>query len=180
MKTRGIIHCNVWGATVLMRRAHVVFGAAIGSLAAWLLGLCPIDSRAIWLLGWSLAASTLPDIDLRRRHRAAAHNLFFTAAVVAAAWLLVDRLLDPVLAVYAATGTAAGLLSHLLADSLTLRGVALLYPLSGRRYRLARLRSSSTLANAMVVLVSALIIAAYAYCCSLLPGCGYLGRLGAG
>lgn len=158
----------------MMRRAHVVFGAALGSLAAWSLGLCPIDARAVWVVGWSLAASTLPDIDLRRRHRAAAHNLFFVAVVTVAAWLLAARLLDPAIGTYTAVGIAAGLFSHLVADSLTVRGVALLYPLSGRRYRLARLRSSSALANAAVILVSALAIAVYAYCCSLRPGCGHL------
>jgi inner membrane protein len=127
-----------------------------------------VDSRAVWLLAWALLGSTLPDVDLRRRHRMLAHNVFFAAAAAAAVWLLVSWA-SAAAALYAATGLMVGLASHLVADMLTVRGVALLYPLSRRRYRLARLRSSSRAANAALTMASVLLLAAYAACCGGLP-----------
>jgi inner membrane protein len=89
--------------------------------------------------------ATLPDVDHRLPgvdHRGATHTLAF-AGLVGAALAAVGWLLAPVAPVarvgVAGYGFALGVLSvgaHLLGDVLTPSGVALLWPLSGRRYSL--------------------------------------------
>lgn len=157
-----------------MRAAHVSAGLASAAAASWLLGGCPAGLPAALAALWGVAGSLAPDYDLRRGHRVLGHNVFalilFTAAAYAATLLLGA---PPGLALVAAVGAAAGYASHLLLDALTVRGVALLYPLTRRRYRAARLRSSSAAANAAVVLASWLFFTLYALRCGLagvLPG----------
>jgi len=147
------------------RKTHVAFAAGAAAVAAWLLGLCPVDARAVWFLSWALAGSTLPDADLRRLHRMLLHNIFVliaAAAVVAAAltWLGVGPG-----AWLAAAGLAVGMASHVFLDAFTVRGVAILFPLSRRRYRLLSLRSSSAAANALFYTLGALALAAYILKC---------------
>ncbi len=133
------------------RRAHVMAGAAAGLAAAYLLGYRPVEAAlAMWA---AAASSTLPDLDLRRGHRVLLHNLCaalllgvaVAAAVAAPVSPLPGALLGPLVA-----GVEAGYLSHLLLDALTVSGVAIFYPCSRRRLRLARLRSDSRLANIAV------------------------------
>lgn len=151
------------------RRAHVVFGSGVAAAAAWLLGLCPVDARAVWLLSWALLGSTLPDADLRRRHRVLLHNLTAVALASAAVGLGLAMLGAREAALLAATGLAVGMGSHLLLDSFTVRGVALLFPLSGRRFRLLRLRSSSPAANALFSTIGAALLLAYIVHCGWAP-----------
>ena len=49
-------------------------------------------------------------------------------------------------------------LSHLIGDMMTVRGVALLYPLSIKYYRIAKFKSSSALLNLGAIALSGLLI----------------------
>ena len=158
----------------MMRPAHVSAGLASAAATAWLLGGCPAGLQAVAAALWGVAGSLAPDYDLRRGHRVLGHNLVALAAFTVLAYAAMLLLGAPTrLAVAAALAASTGYASHLLLDALTVRGVALLYPLSRRRYRLARLRSSSAAANAAVVLASWLFFTVYALRCGLgaaLPG----------
>ncbi|MFB6157385.1 MAG: metal-dependent hydrolase [Haloferacaceae archaeon] len=90
--------------------------------------------------------ATLPDADLRvpgLTHRGATHTLGFAALVgagFALAGVLAARPLGADGALFGTYGFALGALAvvaHLVADLLTPAGVALLWPLSGRRYSLS-------------------------------------------
>lgn len=133
------------------RRAHLLAAAATALAAAKLLGFNTVEAAAaMWV---SVVAAGVPDLDLRRGHRVLLHNLCFAAASGAVIGLLLFSPYSPVPAPLAAAllaGWEAGLLSHLLLDALTVSGVALFYPCSRRRIRLARLRSSSRAANLVV------------------------------
>ena len=151
-----------------MRAAHVSAGLASAALAAWLLGGCPPGLSAVVAALWGVAGALAPDYDLRRGHRVLGHNVFALTVFALAAYAATRLLGAPGgLAIAAAAGAAAGYASHLLLDALTVRGVALLYPLTRRRYRLAGLRSSSAAANAAVALASWLLFAIYALRCGL-------------
>lgn len=100
--------------------------------------------------------ATLPDVDLRIpgvSHRGATHTLAFAALVgaafAAAGWSVAPHAAAGRTAV-AGYGFALGAVSvgaHLLGDLLTPSGVALLWPLSGRRYSLAVTTADSRVWN---------------------------------
>jgi inner membrane protein len=108
-----------------------------------------------------LSVATLPDVDHRIpgvRHRGVTHTAPF-AVLVGAAFaagvialsqagpepLIASELVAPVAFAFA-VGTF-GVLAHLAGDALTPMGVALLWPLSTRRYTVSLTRADSTLWN---------------------------------
>ena len=90
------------------------------------------------------------------------HNLF-AAIGVALAGFLTAYWVSPSLGLVAGLASLLGFLGHIFLDSLTVSGVALLYPLSRRRYRLARLRSSSRAANVFIEAVSMFLVIVVLY-----------------
>ncbi|UXD22505.1 hypothetical protein IPA_05605 [Ignicoccus pacificus DSM 13166] len=94
--------------------------------------------------------SIVPDYDIKYKHRKLFHNVFAMLLLTLPALLFGPQ-------VY--LGAILGYASHLLSDIVTVRGVALLYPLSERYFRVAKLRSSSPLANLAFLLFSGLLIA---------------------
>lgn len=119
---------------------------ANGHLAAALAG----GAGLLWL-------AMLPDLDTRVPfvpHRGPTHTLPFAALVAGVAWAaatatgygtLAAGPLD--LRTFAAGIGGFAIISHLLADVLTPMGVALLWPLSDRRFTLGLCRASNRVAN---------------------------------
>ncbi len=139
------------------RAAHLVFAAGaslealrLAGLLRPLLGLAALFSAAV--------GSSVPDVDLGRGHRALLHNVFMAVLLSVLFYLLGYSIGGGLLAAAMGVGYAVGHFSHIFLDMLTVRGVALLYPVSRRYYRLLRLRSDSRLANAVVGLVGALLL----------------------
>jgi membrane-bound metal-dependent hydrolase YbcI (DUF457 family) len=110
----------------------VFFSASL----AWLLGLrSPVELAAAALL------APLPDLDVFLLHRELLHNLFFAVGFPLALARAVPIPLPAAL---------LALLSHIALDSLSPSGVALLFPLSRRRWSLGIVRSGfQTLALAL-------------------------------
>jgi membrane-bound metal-dependent hydrolase YbcI (DUF457 family) len=115
------------------RLARVIFSASL----AQLLGLGTEGIAVAALL------APLPDLDVFLLHRELLHNLFFAVGFPLA---LARAAPIPLPAALTA------LISHLLLDSLTPSGVALLFPFTRRRWGLGVVRSGfQTLALALLI-----------------------------
>lgn len=116
------------------RLAHALFSLSL----AWLVGLrSPVELAAAALL------APLPDLDVFILHRELLHNLFFAVGFPLALSRAAPAALPAAL---------VALVSHLTLDSLTPSGVALLFPLSRRRFGFGVVRSGfQTLALALLV-----------------------------
>ena len=103
---------------------HISFGLLAGALCYYLFNL---DVSFILLTGF---AAFLPDIDwamqfkwgLGKRHRTFGHNVWFVLAIATLSLALSGSIV-----VFA--GVLIGMVTHLLADSLTVTGVIWLYPI---------------------------------------------------
>lgn len=94
-------------------------------------------AQTLVVLVSSLIGSLIPDADLRYRHRTALHNIFSLVAIPLATGYILYLLgasLEIVRLVV--SGLSIGYLTHIIGDIVTYRGVALLYPLSRKRYSL--------------------------------------------
>jgi membrane-bound metal-dependent hydrolase YbcI (DUF457 family) len=125
------------------RLAHVLFSVSL----AWFVGLrSPAELAAAALL------APLPDLDTRILHRELLHNIFFALGFPLA---LARAAPIPLPAALIA------LLSHLLLDSLTPSGVALLFPFTRRRWGLGVVRAGfQTLALALPLAFALFLIGA--------------------
>ncbi len=139
----------------MLRQTHVAVGMCVAALAASPLTMQP--GQLLVLLVVASISSVLPDLDLRIKHRMLLHSLPSLAVatlILTVVWALLS-LPYPSLAIL---GFAAGYASHILLDMLTVRGVALLYPFTRRRYRILRLSSSSPAANTLLTVSSTVIL----------------------
>jgi inner membrane protein len=135
----------------LKRLTHAFTGFSIGFLAARLWG-GNLSLTAYPLLG--LLGGVFPDFDLKSGHRVYLHNLL--SSVVVTIGLYTVLAWSGLATVESAVGSAcflAGWLSHILLDSLTLRGVALLYPFDKRMRGLRLVRSGDWRGEALAWLV---------------------------
>jgi inner membrane protein len=102
-------------------------------------------------------SATIPDLDLKRKHRALLHNvnamLFFTL-IFSLFWSKLGLPYEDV----AVTSFLIGYLSHILLDMLTIKGVALFYPFKRKYYRIMRVKSDDTLANTVITIASSVIL----------------------
>ncbi|WP_435175414.1 metal-dependent hydrolase [Halorussus sp. AFM4] len=123
----------------------------------------------------------LPDWDSRLpfvAHRGPTHTLPFAALVAGAAWLVAGAVVsaaDPALDLggpvagpvslqaFAAGVAALAILAHLAADLLTPMGVAVLWPLSGRRYSLSVTTADNSVWNYALFALGVFATAAAAY-----------------
>ncbi|RLG85116.1 MAG: hypothetical protein DRO39_06385 [Thermoprotei archaeon] len=129
-------------------RNHIIVALGIAVL------LAPLDP--VHLASTALFTSIgalIPDLDLGSGHRKYLHNVFAIVAVY--------------LVVLLATGLervafliALGMLTHVASDALTRRGVALLWPISRKFYRVAGLRYDSRVFDAFSVAVLLLAVIA--------------------
>lgn len=132
----------------MKRATHVATGAAVALPVAMALG--PLAAAGAIVLGMS--GGVVPDYadlhsDLRRvlRHRGFSHSVFFSAAVVGLAYLILNALsrvddprfrLHPELVLPLLTAFALGIGSHLVLDAATPSGIRPLLPFSQVRLRL--------------------------------------------
>ena len=140
----------------MKRKVHVVLGASLGASIPAVMGASSLD-RLLGLLFGALGGY-IPDLDLRRQHRVLLHNVLSAIVFALTATLAVGVFSNNwSLAVCAGLAYLAGHISHIVADMFTERGVALLYPWSTRRYRLARFRSDNEVLNSLFALLAALL-----------------------
>ncbi len=142
------------------KSTHILFG-----IGFTLLILNPTRTIPLILaLMSSIIGASLPDLDLRFKHRMVLHNIF---AIIGLTFLvyLVSTIIPIVnwYTIYIALGFALGYTSHIFLDSLTRAGIALFYPITRKRIRVLRLRSNSSIANALLSLISLLAIVYWAY-----------------
>jgi inner membrane protein len=97
----------------------------------------------------AIAYSTIPDYDVRHKHRKLLHNIIAMFLLTSPALFFGEL---------AYLGALVGYGSHLLGDMLTVRGVALFYPFSSKHFRLAKFKSSSHSLNLGMEIVSVLTI----------------------
>jgi inner membrane protein len=128
----------------MMKRSHAVIGAAAGVVLAKTTG----DSLVAGGVVASLAA-LLPDLDhphaavgrllprwwhrLTPGHRGPTHSLAWCAALGLLVWAVHSALAGEGARPLLALAVAAGAVSHVLADGLTVSGVPLWWPLRRRR-----------------------------------------------
>ena len=145
--------------------------AAGGVVAGCLIGAAGTEEPLGWLMAASAAGALIPDIDTPHsriqkyipgagavvghtlRHRGVTHSLAFTAAM----YVLLTFTL-PVPGVYI-KAFAAGMISHLLLDSLNPMGVPWMWPLPGRFG--IPLVSSSGLLEKLVIMPGMMAAALY-------------------
>jgi inner membrane protein len=135
----------------LRRLTHAFTGFSIGFLAARLWG-GNLSLTAYPLLG--LLGGVFPDFDLKSGHRVYLHNLLSSVVVTIGLYTVLAR--SGLATVVSAVGSAcflAGWLSHILLDSLTLRGVALLYPFDKRMRGLRLVKSGDWRGEALAWLI---------------------------
>jgi len=147
----------------LLRRAHLFFAAAIGFTLIRVLKIeLNIDAIIIALL--TMIGGIIPDIDILFEHRKLLHNvfaisLFALMAYMVTSFLVHDVGLLTVSPLYSSLAMMLGMLSHIFLDMLTVRGVAVLYPLTTSRIKILRLRARDPYANRIIEILSATIIA---------------------
>ena len=87
----------------------------------------------------------LPDLDYRFEHRKLLHNVFAIALVS----LISGQYWLPML---------VGMVSHIVLDMMTVSGVALLYPLSDKRFRIASFRTGGLFDHLLLAVGSLLVL----------------------
>jgi len=144
----------------LKRSIHAYMGLALGFLiASSNYYILPYTILSGWLGGW------FPDLDLKYRHRKGLHNLIaamvFTSFIYIASYALYSKflLLTRDSPLYISLAFIGGYILHLFFDSLTPRGIYVLYPLSKKCLRIASFRSDGLFINALGFLIASTIIA---------------------
>jgi len=125
----------------VMKKTHLVAGIFLWALFSYL-----TKSLDVLFLAAAVLASIAPDLDLRIKHRALLHNIFVLAVVAAGSWFLQG--------LYFAIIVSSAYFSHILLDSLTKAGVAVLFPLSSKRYGLRLVRNGGLADKSLCVLLT--------------------------
>ncbi|WP_052307230.1 metal-dependent hydrolase [Thermogladius calderae] len=138
----------------MRRLSHAMVGFSTGLLVG---RISVSDVLLLSILG--VLGSVFPDFDLRYAHRIALHNLLSSGLVSLGLYsVLAMAGVDTRTQILGTACFLAGWLSHLLLDSLTLRGVALLYPFSRRMYGPRLLKSGDWRGEALAWVISGLLI----------------------
>ena len=134
-----------------MKVTHVLFAVGLtGVLGLWRTPWGPL------IVIPASIGSIAPDLDLGSHHRMFLHNVFIIFMLIVSSWFTMvysDLELSLLL-----LGFITGWISHIVLDSLTLKGVALLYPVSKRFYGFKKCRSDSLLCNGLLSLISIIMI----------------------
>ncbi|MBC7114903.1 MAG: metal-dependent hydrolase [Archaeoglobi archaeon] len=139
-------------------RGHIGLSLIIISLLLKTLGVNP-DSLTIST--FVLLFSTFPDIDLKlgTAHRGLSHSIFFSVLIAFLFSLILYRLSgDQNLLFTSFTGSAIGMISHILGDLLTLMKFRPLWPLSKRTFSFGLFRSENRIVNEGLFLAGLLSI----------------------
>ena len=126
-----------------MGYTHALFGAG---LASWLDPAHPLAASF-----WGYLGSTVPDLDLKFKHRKLLHNLFSLALFSTLVYLVVGK-------GWAALDFSVGYFSHLILDSITVKGVWLFWPLYNKSFGLRLTRSDNLAANALFSFLGILLL----------------------
>lgn len=144
----------------MKRTVHAYIGMALGFLIAGSnYYVLPYTASFGWLGGW------FPDLDLRHKHRKGLHNfiatIVFTSFVYVGSYALYKEfmLLAEEVPLYISLAFVGGYILHLFFDSLTPRGVYILYPLSNKKLRIASFKSNGLFINGLGFLIASMIIA---------------------
>lgn len=141
----------------MYRLTHVYVGLVTGLLVGG-------SGFEAFLCGVSGAiGGYLPDLDLSLAHRKTLHNFVVPGAATLLVFIGVEAL-EPgstfkTLLHHVWASMIIGWVLHVLADSLTSRGVYPFYPLSSFRLRLLKLRSNSLTVNLVLLFLSSLALA---------------------
>jgi len=101
----------------------------------------------------AVVSSTIPDLDLKLKHRKSLHNIIAPIVVVLTIYAII-----PQLAIFG-VAFLVGWLSHVLLDVITIKGVHPLYPLLGFKLALKLCKSESVVWNTIITIFSLLVIA---------------------
>ncbi len=132
----------------MYRSVHIFIGFTFGLYIAGTNPLSVFYGIVGALGGW------LPDIDLYFKHRKSLHNVFVLSIVSTAIYFVFCYYIKvpyiiPRIMTLSFTG---GWVLHLLFDSLTKRGVYILWPLSNARLRIPIFKSNSIVGNLIATL----------------------------
>lgn len=140
----------------MKRITHVIFATALTAA----LNLWVINGGAFYTFV-AMASSIAPDLDLGRYHRKMLHNIFTWISLAVFSQIMASYL--GLNGRYIFISMTIGWLSHVFLDSLTKKGVALLYPFSKRFYGLKIFNSDGLVINVFFILLSLLIIMRYLF-----------------
>lgn len=135
----------------MKRVTHILFVVALTTSIGF--RAMPADTLYV---ATAILASTLPDLDLKKRHRKLLHNVF-APLILSVVLIAVLRGLG-LNAYYLVKGFIIGWFSHVALDLITKKGVALFYPLSSRYYGLRICESNSIACNFLISTISIMII----------------------
>jgi inner membrane protein len=137
----------------LRKITHMFFALA---LALWFLRSWSHIATSIKLyyafIAVAVFSSTIPDLDLKLKHRKTLHNITVPVLTGLVLWTLVPQALLLVVAFI------LGWLSHVLLDALTTRGVYPLHPLLDYKLALKLCKSENSLWNTTIILLSLLVV----------------------
>ncbi|MGC9147956.1 MAG: metal-dependent hydrolase [Sulfolobales archaeon] len=144
----------------MRRDVHIVFGVGSSLVSGFFLE----TMYAPLLIIGGFLGSIAPDLDLRIGHRRVFHNIsFLTLMVLVILFLLVSLGIPYEYIKTLIIGFVAGFISHLVGDSVTYRGVDLLYPFSKKSFRVPLGASSSLLVNALGMVIGVSEVLFYIY-----------------
>lgn len=139
----------------MYRITHIVIGVGFGLLLSKDLSLSLLYGLISGL------GSYIPDIDLRCKHRKTLHNIIVLTIMSAILYIVLlyihieyCQIIELGVIKNIVIAFAGGWILHILTDSLTKRGVYILYPVSNFRLRIPIFRSSSVIANTLFIILS--------------------------
>ncbi len=141
----------------MKRSTHILFGVSLSIIV-----LNPEPESLVYIIVMSVIGSYIPDADLRIKHRMLLHNLLTLLLFSILLYYILTYIsfYNPLLLIISFD---IGFVSHIILDMFTYAGVSLFYPFSKKRYRIAKLRSDSQLANILFSTIALLLIFVWAY-----------------
>ena len=111
----------------------------------------------------ALTASTIPDLDSKLDHRKLLHNLFAVLLTSLTIYIVLSAFSSPIAMnpIYHITSYIIGYLSHIAVDMFTCNGVALLYPVSKKRYRVFGTSYDNPIYNGAIITLGSILLYFY-------------------
>lgn len=114
----------------------------------------------------ALMSSIIPDFDLKLKHRVLLHSL--PAAILATITVYIIGIVMNITfnvvtikPIYHTMSFAIGYTSHIAMDMLTHSGIALLYPMSRKRYGILRVSYDNPIYNGVIIALGAFLLYLY-------------------
>ncbi len=123
------------------------------ALALWFLKRLTMSIQSYYaFITITVLSSTIPDLDLKLKHRKTLHNIVVPSLIVLAVYTAMPQVLLLGIALL------LGWLSHIVLDALTTKGIYPLHPLINRKLALKLCKSEDPAWNLIITLLSLLII----------------------